>query len=168
MAQARTGLLRRKGKCAGKPRRINKIRLELVFRGPEQECSHNAHQISALASELVFRDVPGKLVQRNRHSQRFRRRVCLRRALLDPVGGGVVRVPVAPTRLGLPPARGLAFQLAAGMLPVSHSFIRPEPPAADRAGSLPGLWHGDASSSPRFASVRLEFRSDCLGHFWQA
>src|ERR1035441_6516867 len=35
MAQAGTGLSRRKGECAGKSRRINEIRPELVFREPD-------------------------------------------------------------------------------------------------------------------------------------
>jgi hypothetical protein len=59
MAHAGTGLLRRGGKCAGKSRGINAIRPELVFRGADHECSHNPNEISALGSELVFRDIPG-------------------------------------------------------------------------------------------------------------
>src|ERR1017187_3580955 len=35
------------------------------------------------------------------------------------------------------------------MLAASYSRVRPEPLAADRTRSLPGLWHGDASWSPR-------------------
>jgi hypothetical protein len=62
MAQARTGLLRKKGKCAGKPLGINKMRPELVFPEPDQECCQNRNEISALGSELVFRELPGKLV----------------------------------------------------------------------------------------------------------
>jgi hypothetical protein len=62
MAQARTGLLRKQGKCAGKSLGINKMRPELGFREPDQECCQNRNEISALASELVFRELPGKLV----------------------------------------------------------------------------------------------------------
>jgi hypothetical protein len=51
----------------------------------------------------------------------------------------------SPTGLGLLPAPDLAFRLPAGMLAISHMRVRPEPPAADRARSLPGLWLGDAS-----------------------
>ena len=119
MAQARTGLLRRKGKCAGKSCRINPIG------GP-----------------LVFRDVPGKLVQWRGHSQRF---AGVRRALIDPPGEGVTSVPATPTGLRLLPAPGLAFRLPAGMLADSYTRIRPEPLAADRTRSLPGLSHGDAT-----------------------
>src|ERR1017187_10573737 len=149
MAQAGTGLSRRKGECAGKSRRINEIRPELVFRGPDHYCSHNPNEISALRPELVFRERPGKLVQRRGQPQRFWRGWGLRRALVDPPGDGVAWVPAAPTGLGFLPARGLAFRLPAGMLAVSYSRVRPGPPAADRTRSLPGLWHGDASWSPR-------------------
>jgi hypothetical protein len=103
MAEAGTGLFRRKGKCTGKPRRVSDIRAELVFRGAEEKCSQNPNEISALHSELVFRQIPGKLVQRRGHSQRFRHRIGLRRALLHPVGGRIIRIPAAPTRLRLLP-----------------------------------------------------------------
>jgi hypothetical protein len=59
MAQTGTGLSRRQGKCAGKSRGIKEIRAELVFRGADHYCSHNPNEISALGSELVFRDLPG-------------------------------------------------------------------------------------------------------------
>jgi hypothetical protein len=59
MAEAGTGLSRRRGKCAGKSRGINQIRPELVFRGTDHQCAHNANEISALRAELVFRDLPG-------------------------------------------------------------------------------------------------------------
>src|SRR5208283_1075602 len=39
----------------------------------------------------------------------------------------------------------LAFRLPAGMLAFPHSRVWPEPTAADRTRSLPGLWHGYAS-----------------------
>src|ERR1035441_158981 len=121
---------------------------ELVFRGPDHWCSHNPNEISALRPELVFRERPGKLVQRRGQPQRFWRGWGLRRALVDPPGDGVAWVPAAPTGLRLLPARGLAFRLPAGMLAAS-SRVRPEPPAANRTRSLPGLRHGDASWSPR-------------------
>jgi hypothetical protein len=63
MEQTGTGLLRRRGKCAGKSCGINQIRADLVFRGPDHQCSHNPNEISELHAELVFREVPGKLVQ---------------------------------------------------------------------------------------------------------
>jgi hypothetical protein len=55
----------------------------------------------------------------------------MRRALIETVRDGVIRVPSPPTGLGLLPARRLALRLAAGMLAVSYSRVRPEPPAAD-------------------------------------
>ena len=167
MAEGETGLSRQKGKCVGKSRQINPISLELVFRGPNEECSHNPNEISSLGSELIFRQIPGKLVQGCRHAQWFWRGRGLRRTLLDPVAGCVIRAPAAPTRLGLLPTRPLAFRLAAGMLPLAYPRVRPEPPAADPARSLPGLWHGDASWSPRFAASGPGFRSEGLGHFWK-
>src|ERR1019366_4475175 len=53
----------------------------------------------------------------------------------------------APTRLCLSPAGRLTFRRVTGPLSNSYSRIRPEPPAADSAWSLPGLWHRDDSSS---------------------
>ena len=166
MGEAASGLFRQAGKCAGNPRRIRHIGAELVFRRPQQKCAHNPNEISSLWAELVFREIPGKLVQRGRHPQRLRR-FLLRRALLDPVGRSVFRIPPPPTRLCLTTARALAFRLAAGMLPLSYSRVRPEPPPTDCAWSLPRLGHGDASSSPR-AGRGQGLRSDCLGHFWRA
>ena len=132
MLEAGTGLFRRHGKCAGKSRGINEIRLE-----------------------VVFRDIPGKLVQWRRQSQRLRRLLRLRRAPVNSPGDGIAWVPVAPPRLRLLPAPGLTFWLGAGPLPDSYSRIRPEPPAADRAWSLPGLGHrDDLSVSSRVASPR--------------
>ena len=92
---------------------------------------------------MVFRDIPGKLVQWRRQSQRLRRLGYLRRAPVNSPGDGIAWVPVAPLRLRLLPASGLTFRRVAGPLPVSCSQTRPEPPAADRAWSLPGLWHRD-------------------------
>jgi hypothetical protein len=169
MLETGTGLSYGNGKCAGNPCRINEIRPDLVFCVPDQECSHNANEISALRSELVFRDVPGKLVQRSWHSQRFRR-FRLRRALVNPPGDGIARVPIAPVCLGLLTACRLTFRTPAGPLPDTHARVRPEPPATNGARSLPGLWHRDDSSS----SSRLQppgerrVRSECLGHFWKA
>src|ERR1017187_9525141 len=61
-----------------------------------------------------------------------------------------------PMRGGRP---GLTFRLPADMLPVAYSRIWPEPPAANRRRSLPGLCHGDASWSPRVgASAGLQFK----------
>ena len=148
MAEVATGLFRRNGKCAGKPHRMSDIRPELVFRGTQEDSAQNPNEISALTPELVFRQIPGKLVQRRRHAQRFGRRIGCNRALLDPVSGRVLPVPHPPARLRLTAPRGLALGLAAGPLPRSDSRVRPKPPPANRARSLPGLWHGDPSWSP--------------------
>jgi hypothetical protein len=59
MAQARTGLLRRREESAGKSCRVNEIGGPLVFREADDQCAHNRNEISALGAELVFRDVPG-------------------------------------------------------------------------------------------------------------
>ncbi len=62
MRRLGSGLFRRWRKCAGKPLGINGLRLELVFCGPQEKCAHNPNEISAFTAELVFREVPGKLV----------------------------------------------------------------------------------------------------------
>ncbi len=141
------------------------IRPELVFREPDQECRQNRNEISALGSELVFRELPGKLVQWGGYAQHLRRWLGLGRPLIDPVGDGVARVAAAPTGLGLLSALRLAFRLPAGVLPVAYSRVWPKPPAADRTRSLPDIWHGDASSS---SPIGADFRSSCLGQFWKA
>src|SRR4051812_26772039 len=69
--------------------------------------------------------------------------------LLDPISGSILRVPSPPTRLCLPTPQLPTFRLATGALSTSDSRIRPKPLPTDRARSLPGLWHGDPSSSPR-------------------
>ena len=74
------------------------MRPGLVFHGPHYECAHKANEISAFGPELVFRDIPGKLLQRARQTQRFRRPL-LCRALLNPVTAGVVRVTPPPVGL---------------------------------------------------------------------
>ena len=146
MRQAGTGLFGQKGKCAGKWRGINKIRPELVFRGADEKCSHKPNEISALRSELVFRELPGQLVQGNGQAQRLRRWLGLRRTLIEAVGDGIVWVAAVPTGLGFLSADGLALWVAAGMLAISYPRVRPEPPAADEAWSLPSLWHRDDPS----------------------
>ena len=71
MRRRRSGLFRLGGKCAGKLLAINPIRLELVFRRPQEQCAQNPNKISALASELVFREVPRKSVQRRWRADRL-------------------------------------------------------------------------------------------------
>lgn len=59
MREAGTGLFRERGKYAGNSLWINQIGEELVFRGTEDQCSHNPNEICALHAELVFRELPG-------------------------------------------------------------------------------------------------------------
>ena len=146
MPEAGTGLFRPSGKCAGNLPEISYIHAELVFRGAEEESAHNTNEISTFGSELVFRQIPGKLVQRRWQAQRFGRRIGTQCPLLDTVGGCVVRVPHAPARLRLATPPRLALRCGAGALPRADSRVRPKPPPADGARSLPGLGHG--SSSP--------------------
>src|ERR1017187_9770389 len=120
MLEAGTGLFRRQGESAGKSCGINEICLE-----------------------VVFHDTQGKLVQWRRQSQRLRGLGYLRRAPVNSPGDGIAWVPLAPPLLRLLPAGGLTFWRVTGPLPVSCSRTRPEPPAADPAWSLPGLWHRD-------------------------
>ena len=170
MREVGTGLLRRRGKCAGNSRGISEIGANLVFRSAKDQCSHNTNKISTLRAELVFREVPGKLVERRGHSQRFGGFGLRRRALVDSPCDGVAGVKITPVCLGFLTARCLAFRVPAGALPGTHSRVRPEPPATDGARFLPGLGHrDDLSSSPRVqppGSRRVS--SECLGHFWRA
>src|ERR1039457_6034645 len=79
----------------------------------------------------------------------------VRRAPVNSPGDGIAWVPLAPPRLPLLPGGGLPFWRVAGPLPISCSRTRPEPPAADPAWSLPGLWHrDDLSLSSRAGSPR--------------
>jgi hypothetical protein len=149
MAEPATGLFPQCGKYAGNARRISNIRTELVFRGPKQKAAENAYEISSLRAELVFRQIPGQLVQRRPQAQRFSRRILRDRALLNPVRGCILRVPLAPVCLCLLPAGCLALRFSAGALPLSDSRVRPKPLPANRARSLPGLWHGELPCSPR-------------------
>jgi hypothetical protein len=66
------------------------MRADLVFCGAHQECAHNCEEISCLAAELVFREVPEKSVQRSRHTQRFWRPF-LCAAPLEAIAGDTVR-----------------------------------------------------------------------------
>ena len=165
MSELRTGLLRRNRKCAGKSRRLSNIRPQLVFRRAHEKSAQNANEISALSSELVFRQIPGQLVQRDGQAQRLRRRIHSHRALLEPPGRGVVRVLVAPPGLCFLPPRSLAFRFPAGALARSDSRVRPKPLPTNRAWSLPDLGHGDPSWSPRRAPGSLRFRAERMGQF---
>jgi len=97
----------RLGKCVWNHRGINPIRPYLVLRGMQQECSHNPNEISSFNAELVLREVPGKLAQRGRQTQRFRR-LGQRAAGLHAPGDEVIRVACPPGGLGLGAALDLA------------------------------------------------------------
>ena len=153
MLETGTGLLRRKGKYPENPRGINEIRADLIFRGANHQCSHKSNEISALRPELVFREVPRKLLQRGGQSKRVGR-FCLCGALINPPRDGITRIPLAPVCRGFLTARRLAIRIPAGSLSASHSRVRPEPPATDRARFLPGLGHRDPSSSSRLQPPR--------------
>ena len=160
MREAGTGPFRRSGKCAENLRGISYIRAELVFRGAEEKSAHNPNEISAFSPKLVFRQIPGKLVQRRRQAQRFGGRIGAQCPLLDAIGRCVVRVPRAPVRLRFAAARRLALLRAAGALPHANSRVRPKPPPADGARSLPGLGHGSSSpcSAPRSDQIGVAQR----------
>jgi hypothetical protein len=146
MRQRRSGLFRLGGKCAGKPRAINQIRLQLVFRRPEEKCAQNPNKISALPSELVFREVPRKSVQRRWRADRFGGLILV--ALGDSMGGRVAGVAGPPTGLRLLAAGFLAVRFPATALAVAHSHVWAEPSPADPARSLPGIGHARSSSPP--------------------
>jgi hypothetical protein len=146
MCRRGSGLFRVAGKCAGKPRKIKWIRLELIFRRTEEECAQNANEVSALASELVFREIPGKSVQRRWGAERFGGLILV--ALGDSMGGRVAGVAGAPTGLRLLAAGSLAVRFTASALAVADSNVGPEPSPANPARSLPGIGHA-RSWSPR-------------------
>ena len=151
-----TSLFRQRGKCAAKRIGINRIARYLVFRGAQEKSTHKPNEISSFAAELVFRHVPGKLVQRCGDSQRFRwRRRLWRVAVIDAVGGPIARVAVTPIGLCFLAARGLAFRLGAGSLAIPYSRVRQKPLPADPAGFLPGVGHGCPSSSGRLCGDNL-------------
>ena len=146
-----TSLFRQRGKCAAKRIRINRIARYLVFRGAQEKSAHKPNEISAFAAELVFRHLPGKLVQRGGDSQRFRGPGRRRRvALIDTVGGPVAGVVVTPTGLCFLPAHSLAFRFGAGSLALAYSRVRQKPLPADPARFLPGFGHSCPSSSRDF------------------
>src|SRR5450755_5168550 len=58
--------------------------------------------------------------------------------------------------------------LAVGFgLAISYPRVRPEPPAADEAWSLPSLWHRDDPSLSSRPDSQAQVNSECLGHFWR-
>src|SRR3954447_1731166 len=117
MRRLGSGLFRLGGECAGKPRAINGIRPELVFRRAQEKCAQNPNKVSALASELVFREVPGKSVQRRGRADRFGGLILV--ALSDSMGDRVAGVAGAPTGLRLLAASSLAVRFTASALVVA-------------------------------------------------
>ena len=117
----------------------------------QQKCAQNAYEISALHAELGLRDVPGKLVQRRRQTERFRRLIA-GATRLDPAAGEVIRITRSPHGLLLPSAQGLAGRLAASPLSGTNSIVGTKPLMADATRALPGNGH-DEPSSPSPASI---------------
>ena len=105
--------------------------------------------------------MPGKLVEWRGQSQRFGGLRGCRRALVNPPGDRIAAVAIAPVCLGFLTACRLTVGIPAGPLTGSYSRVRPEPPATDRARSLPDLGHrDDLSSSSRLCRPerRRQFR----------
>ena len=100
---------------------------ELVFGCAQQYSAQSPNEISALNSELIFRHIPGKLIERRPHSLRLYVRR-LGRTLLDPVTCVVIGIAFPPARLRFLTASGLAFRPATGPLPRSYARVGTEPP----------------------------------------
>jgi hypothetical protein len=120
MRRPGTGLFQHWGKSAGKSRWIKRIRPNLIFRDTEDQCAHNAKEISALRAELVFRHIPGESRQRRRQAQRFWRSGLGLPPVQSP-GQSVVRIATPPAGLRLPPPRRLTFRPMAGSLARAYS-----------------------------------------------
>ena len=116
-----------------------------------------------MPSELVFRQIPGKLAQWWGSSQGLDGVVLV--ALGEAMGGGIAGIAGTPTGLSFLAARSLAERLTAGALAVTDSIVWPEPPSTDPARSLPGIWHAPPSSS---ASQVVNFWRARVGQFWRA
>jgi hypothetical protein len=133
------------GQCRRISCGINTICLQLGLRGVQQKCTHNAYEISALYTELRLRDVPGKLVQRSRQTERIRRLIA-GATRLDPAAGKVIRIPRSPRRLLLPSAQGLAGRLTTSPLSGTNSIVGTKPAMADATRALLGNGHDEPSS----------------------
>ena len=107
------------------------------------------NEIRTLDSELGLRDVPGKLVQRWRYSQRFWCPI-FGRSLLNAFRDEVIRIRLSPRLLLLPAAGRLAFCVSTGPLTGSDPWIGTEPSAANTTRSLSSFRHGDSSSPHHF------------------
>lgn len=164
MRRTGSGLFRRTGVVARICRCINQIAAGLVFRGVSRECAHNRNEISAFAAELVFREIPGELVQGRGDPKRLRLCCLIVVALVDSVCGGVAGVLLAPDCLGFLAPGGLAVRVTAGSLTIAYSRIRIEPPQADPAGALPGSGHAPSSHS----SQVVNFSRAEVVNFWRA
>lgn len=116
-----------------------------------------------MTSELVFRQIPGKLAQWWGSTQGLDGVVLV--AVGEAMGGGIAGIAGTPTGLSFLAARSLAERLTAGALAVTDSIVWPEPPSTDPARSLPGIWHAPPSSS---ASQVVNFWRARVGQFWRA
>jgi hypothetical protein len=88
---------------------------------------------------LVFREIPGELVQGCRDAERFRRWWGLDVALVDAVGCAVAGVSRSPVCLGFPAPGGLTSGATTGSLASAYSRIRIEPSQADPTGAFSGV-----------------------------
>src|ERR1700740_1073727 len=136
------GLLRGRGKCAGKSFRISEIGLELGLRAAQEDCAQNPNEISAFDPKLELRDVPGKLAQRPWQAQRFRHTIGLP-TIQNPPGGEIIRITLPPLPLLFSPASHLAIRVSTSLLTQANPWIRPEPTSANAARSLWGIAHDD-------------------------
>ena len=144
MRQTGSRLPRVGGKCAWNRFAINGMRKDLVFRRAEYYFARKPNEISAFGPEHVFRHAPGQFVQKR--GQALVRGMFLAGPFVEAAGGGVLRVGGAPLGLGPLVPRRFAGRIVAGPLAGSHPHVGQKPAAADRAGLLAGLGHGDPLS----------------------
>ena len=155
----------RRGMSSGFLSHIMALGPHLVLRVPDEESAEYPKEVGALDPELVLREIPGKSVERSPHPQRLRRRLrsCAR---LHPPRGEVVRVGLAPLRLGLCAAPQFALRRGTRALPVSDTRVRQKPlpteatrPTAQRAHARPSrTTRGPTAPEPPVAAPR---RANC-------
>ena len=71
--------------------------LQLVFRRAQDECTHNRNEICALCTELIFCEIPGKLVQGPGGAEGLDGLILI--APGDSMGGRVAGIAGPPTGL---------------------------------------------------------------------
>jgi hypothetical protein len=141
---------------------------ELELLGVQQKYPHNRHEICPLHPELRLRDIPGKSVQRWRHTQRFHP-PSHGFPGQDPPRRKVIRIAPPPRRLLLPAADQLALQPAAGMLPIAYSIVGTEPTMTDATRTLPQDGHeSNIIPVPSACSSVATSITGQMGQFWKA